>query len=202
MGRGGQLLIPPPALKRRGSPRRQGLCSHLAHKWASFDFAPPLSSGGAPQGGRGYVATVPTCGPLLILPAPLKWRGSPRRQGLCCPLAHKWATSNSAPALKRWGSPRRQGLCSHLAHLWATSNSTSRCEAVGLPDWQGLSSHLAHLWSTSNPVPRYEAEGIPRAAPEKARVRQPLLIFFLHPPDGQVAARAVPHLHLAMLCPS
>ena len=29
----GPLLILPPALKRRGSPRRQGLCSHLAHKW-------------------------------------------------------------------------------------------------------------------------------------------------------------------------
>ena len=27
-----------PAVKRRGPPRRQGLCSHLAHKWATSDF--------------------------------------------------------------------------------------------------------------------------------------------------------------------
>ena len=31
---------PPPALKRWGSPRRQGLCSHLAHLWATSDSAP------------------------------------------------------------------------------------------------------------------------------------------------------------------
>ena len=60
---------------------------------------------GDPLGCRGYVATLPTCGPLLIVP----------------------------PALKRWGPPRRQGLCSHLAHLWATFASAPRCEAVGSP---------------------------------------------------------------------
>ena len=46
----GQLLILPPAVKRRGSP-----------------------------GGRSYVAILPTCGPLLILPPALKRRGPPRR---------------------------------------------------------------------------------------------------------------------------
>ena len=56
-----------------------------------------------PPGGRGYVATLPTCGPPLILP----------------------------PALKRWGPPRRQGLCSHLAHLWATSDSAPRSPLEG-----------------------------------------------------------------------
>ena len=69
-------------------------------------------------------------------------------------------------ARKRMGSPRRQGLCSHLAHTSATFHF----------------------------VPRTEVEGIPEAAPEKARVRQPLLFFFVHPPDGSVATRAVPHL--------
>ena len=39
--------------------------------------------------GKSNVATLPSCGPLLIL----------------------------APALKRWGPPRRHGLCSHLPHL-------------------------------------------------------------------------------------
>ena len=53
----------------------------------------------------GYVATLPTCGPLRIYP----------------------------PALKRSGPPRRQGLCSHLAHLWATSDFAPRYEAVGTP---------------------------------------------------------------------
>ena len=38
---------------------------------------------------KGYVATLPTNGPLLILPPALKRRGSPRRQGLCSHLAHK-----------------------------------------------------------------------------------------------------------------
>ena len=54
----------------------------------------------------GYVATLPTCGPFLILP----------------------------PALKRRGPPRRQGLRSHLAHLWATSDSAPRSEVVGTPE--------------------------------------------------------------------
>ena len=51
------------------------------------------------------MTTLPTCGPLLILP----------------------------PALKRWGSPRRQVLCSHLAYLWATCDSAPRSEAVEIP---------------------------------------------------------------------
>ena len=42
----GPLLILPPALKRWGSPRRQGLHSHLAHKWATSDFAPRSEDGG------------------------------------------------------------------------------------------------------------------------------------------------------------
>ena len=55
------------ALKRYGSPRRQGLCSHPARLWASFDFVP--------------------CYEAL---------GAPRRQGLCCQPAHLWATSDFA----------------------------------------------------------------------------------------------------------
>ena len=88
----GPPVILSPALKRRGPPRQQGLCSHLAHLWATSDFAPRFEAVGTPPGSRGYVATLPTSGPPVIL----------------------------SPALKRWGSPRRQGLCSHLAHLWAT----------------------------------------------------------------------------------
>ena len=63
-----------------------------------------------PPGGKGYVATLPTFGPPLILPH----------------------------ALKRWGPPKRQGLCSHLAHLCATSDSPPRSEAVGTPQAVGV----------------------------------------------------------------
>ena len=48
----------------------------------------PREPTGAKGAEWGYVATLPTCGPLLIL----------------------------LPALKRWRPPRWQGLCSHLAH--------------------------------------------------------------------------------------
>ena len=43
------LLTLPPALKRRGSPRRQGLCSHLAHLWATSDFVPRSEAEGIPS---------------------------------------------------------------------------------------------------------------------------------------------------------
>ena len=56
------------------------------------------------------MATLPTSGPLLILP----------------------------PAVKRWGSPRRQRLCSHLAHKWATSDFAPRFEAEGIPEAVGV----------------------------------------------------------------
>ena len=39
----------PLALKRWGPPRRQGLCSHLAHLWATFDAAPRSEAVGTPQ---------------------------------------------------------------------------------------------------------------------------------------------------------
>ena len=61
-------------------------------------------------GGRGYVATLPTCGPPLMLPR----------------------------ALKRWGPPKPPGLCSHHAHLWAASDSAHCFEAVGTPHAAGV----------------------------------------------------------------
>ena len=42
-------MILPPALKRWGPPRRQGLCSHLAHLWATCDSAPRSEAMGTPQ---------------------------------------------------------------------------------------------------------------------------------------------------------
>ena len=54
----------------------------------------------------GYVATLPTSGPLLILRSAMRRWGSPRRQGLSSHLAQKWATSDFT-ALKLSGSPTR-----------------------------------------------------------------------------------------------
>ena len=45
----GPLLILSPAVKRRGSPRRQGLCSHHAHKWATSDIVPRSEAEGIPE---------------------------------------------------------------------------------------------------------------------------------------------------------
>ena len=73
-------------------------------------IVPPFRSGREPRGGKGYVATLPTSGPLLSVP----------------------------PASKRWGSPRLQGLRSHLAHKWAPSSSAPCSEAVGIPEAEGV----------------------------------------------------------------
>ena len=45
----GSLLILPPALKPWGPPRQQGLCSHLAHLWATSESAPRFEAVGTPQ---------------------------------------------------------------------------------------------------------------------------------------------------------
>ena len=105
-------MILPPALKRWGPPSRQGLSSHLAHKWATSDLAPRSKAEGIPEaaGRCPQVATLPTSGPLLILPPALKRRGPPRRQGLSSHLAHKWATSDSSPRSEAEGTPEAAGV--------------------------------------------------------------------------------------------
>ena len=45
----GPLLILPPAMKRWGTTRWQGFRSHLAHKWATSDFAPRFEAEGIPE---------------------------------------------------------------------------------------------------------------------------------------------------------
>ena len=84
------------------------------------------------------MATLPTCGPPLIMPPALK-RLEPLGGRAS---AATWPTCRPPlilpPALKRWGPPRRQGLCSDPAHLWATSDSAPRSEAVGTPQAVGV----------------------------------------------------------------
>ena len=48
----GPPVILPPALKRWGPPRRQGLCSHLAHKWVTSDSVPYVEAVGTPEAAR------------------------------------------------------------------------------------------------------------------------------------------------------
>ena len=48
MSTSGPLLILPPALKPRGPPKQQGVCSHLAHLWATCDYAPRSEAVGTP----------------------------------------------------------------------------------------------------------------------------------------------------------
>ena len=57
-----------------------------------------------------YVATLPTSGPRLILCAALRRRASPKRQGLCSHLAHKWATSDFIPRYEVEGIPQAAGV--------------------------------------------------------------------------------------------
>ena len=135
----GPLLILPPALKRRGSLRRQGLRSHLAHKWATSDSLPRSEAEGIPEAARGYVAILPTSGPLLVLPPALKRSGSPEAaRGYVATLPTSGPLPVMTPAVKRRGVLRRQGLGSHLAHKWAISDSAPCSEAEGIPEAAGV----------------------------------------------------------------
>ena len=59
--------------------------------------------------GRGCVASVPTCGPLLISP-PLPSVGDPLDgRGYVANPPNYGPLLFSSPALKRWGPPRRRG---------------------------------------------------------------------------------------------
>ena len=57
----GPLLILSPALKRWGTHKWQGLCSHLAHLWAIAEFVPRFEALRTPHG----VAVMSPPGPLL-----------------------------------------------------------------------------------------------------------------------------------------
>ena len=77
-------------------------------------------------GGTSYVATRPTCGPLLILSPAVKCWGHPKRQCLSGHQPSCGPLMILPPALKRWGPFRRQGPCTHPANLWDTFDCFSR----------------------------------------------------------------------------
>ena len=58
---------------------------------------------------KAYVATLPTCGPHLILPSALKRCGPPGGRGYVATLPTSGPNLILPPAVKRRGSPRRQG---------------------------------------------------------------------------------------------
>ena len=92
------------------SPPLSGFWAAGAHFWATADFVPCCEVLVTPPDGKGHLANMPTCGPLLIL----------------------------CPTLKCWGPLGRQGLCSKCAHLWASANFVPRFEALGTPRTAGV----------------------------------------------------------------
>ena len=116
------FLILSPTLKHRGPPRRWGLCSHGAHLWAASAFAPCFEASGTPDG-RFYVATEPTCGPLLILAPLLATREYAGVTYQFCPLLGPREGSAGA----------------------ATSDFVSRFEASGTPQTARVMKPLGSL---------------------------------------------------------
>ena len=102
---------------------------------------------------KGYVATLPTSGPLLILPPALKRRGSPRREGLCSRRRQSTlfrATilgSVEPPPPPLWGRvPTKIGPCAYTLHMNIT------CHAKRLQ----ISVLLCHVsFPTPNPPRRF-----------------------------------------------
>ena len=75
------------ALRTPHPSRRQGLCSKSSHLVMTADFVPRSN-------GKGYVANLSICGPLLILLPTLKRSGGPSWQGLCSKSAYFWAIAH------------------------------------------------------------------------------------------------------------
>ena len=134
----------------------------------------------------GYVANLPTCGPLLILSSALKrWRPADGRGyianvPICGPLVIL------SPAMKHRG-PQMAGLCSQSAHLWATL----KCWEPPLSNWRyGLAPFCSGYgpapfqlgiwsgpWSWGVGFPRFLLRllGVPKV------VRINMLFFWPHP---------------------
>ena len=128
----GPRLMLSPAVKCWEPPRRQGLCSHLAHLWPCWW---PL--------GALWCALGASSVPPEIVQGLTAWLHRARSmrcfQNFCeqgpplSRLLEQGPLLILSPALKGWGPPRPQGLRCHLAHLWATADFVPRCEALGTP---------------------------------------------------------------------
>ena len=55
-----------PRAQNWGPTRQQGFANHRAHMWTTSDYV-PVQIIGDPRHGMGFLATVITCGPFLIL---------------------------------------------------------------------------------------------------------------------------------------
>ena len=103
--------------------------------WAISDFV-LVQSIGDPRDGRGKVASMPTCGPFLILSAKQSI-GNPR-DGRCSlatvPTCGPFLILSSCRAL---GTPKTAGLGSHCAHMWAISDFVL-VQSIGDPETAGV----------------------------------------------------------------
>ena len=75
-----------------------------------FSFFSLVYNIGDHRGSTSCVATRPTCRALQILFPAMQYWVPPRKHGLWCPLAHLWATCDSAPHFEALGSPRAVGV--------------------------------------------------------------------------------------------
>ena len=101
-------------------------CQCIVGLWDTSNCFPCSAS--EPPSGKGYVATRPTRGLLVIVSPAVKLCGTSRQQGLCSQPAPLWANSNFAHLFEVLGTPRQQGLCSYPAPFLATSDSFPRFE--------------------------------------------------------------------------
>ena len=112
----GPSLISSPARHCWGPLRRQGLFTVSPQLWAISDFisrSDALATRNSvgilyaicPLVCRGYVAILPTSGPLLILSLAVKRWGPSRRSWLCSQSTNSRPLLISSPALKCWVSP-------------------------------------------------------------------------------------------------
>ena len=122
----------------------------------------------APRGGRGYVATLPTSGPLLILSPALKRRGSPRRQGLCSHLAHKWATWYSAARSKAYYRLRLNSVATPTT-MNPSTNLPARCKVLDCRKWH-CTYAMPHNMPQAHPVVSHDYAGC--SEEEKTKVWQ------------------------------
>ena len=141
----GPLLRLSPARSLWGTPKRQGWCCQCAHLWATSDFAPPPPPAfGTPLDGRGEVANLPKCGPLLIMSCALKCWPHPDGRGDVAhphtfgpifilppppPLPRYEALGTLYMARVTYG----RGGVPTSAHLWAISDFGQHFVALGIP---------------------------------------------------------------------
>ena len=134
-----------PIVKRWRPPKWQGLCSHPADLWAIFDIVPQLLNIRNPAGAKSYVSTGPTSEPPLILSLDSRNGGPAKRQGLCSHPAHLWTSSAFVPCCEALGGGNFVDTQPTCGSLLISSLNMKHC---GPPKCPGFFLHPVHLWGT------------------------------------------------------